>query len=58
MTPADEIRAVLTRAALAESRRQAAERAGDDRARDAALDELRQLWRRHGELEGAACATD
>ena len=54
MTPADEIRAVLTRAAQAEARRQSAERKGDERTADAARDELRELWRRHSELEGMA----
>jgi len=54
MTAAEELRAVLTRAAQAESRRQEAERSGDQRARDAALDELRELWRRHADLESAA----
>ncbi len=44
----------VTRAAQAESRRQEAERSGDQRARDAALDELRELWRRHADLESAA----
>lgn len=55
MTPADEIRAVLTRAAQAEARRQAAERKGDERTADAALDELRELWRRYGQLECTEC---
>ena len=45
-TTGNEIRAVLTRAALAESRRQDAERRGDQRTRDAALNELRRLWAR------------
>jgi len=51
---ATEMRALLTRAADLEARRQAAQRRGDEPAERMAEDELRALWRRYTELE-AAC---
>jgi hypothetical protein len=51
-----ELRALLTRAAVLEARRQAALGRGDTCAEQAAERELAEIWRRHSELEGlAAC---
>jgi hypothetical protein len=47
-------RALLTKAAEAEARRQAARQRGDAEAERQAEDELRQLWREHAELERVA----
>jgi hypothetical protein len=46
-----ELQALLVRAAQAEAARQSAVARGDIPARDACERELRDLWRRHGELE-------
>lgn len=50
----NELAALLVRAAVAEERRQAAKACGDAQAAAALEDELRALWRRHGELERVA----
>jgi hypothetical protein len=46
-----KLRATLTMAACVEARRQAARERGDELAERAADDELRRLWRLHGEIE-------
>lgn len=51
---AAELRAILTRAADAEARRQAARDRGDGPAEAALEEELRRLWRRHAEIERPA----
>jgi hypothetical protein len=47
----DEIRTLLIRAAEQEARRLAAKERGDTDAELRALLELRELWKRYGELE-------
>ncbi len=49
----EEAYALLTRAATLEAQRQSAVRDGDERKRDAIMDELRALWRRYSELTNA-----
>lgn len=57
MSEADsELRAILTRAAAIEAERQAAKERCDTSALAAAEHELRQLWRRHTELERECAA--
>lgn len=46
-----ELRALLTRAAIVESERQRARERRDTTAEAAAEGELRDLWRRHSEIE-------
>lgn len=46
--------ALLTRAADLEARRQSALKKGDDAVVVAIENELRELWRRHADLERAA----
>lgn len=46
--------ALLVRAAEQEARRQAARQRGDTDAERAAENELRELWKAHADLEGAA----
>jgi hypothetical protein len=46
-----ELRALCTRAADAEARRQAARDRGDHHAEAALEEELRRLWRRHAAVE-------
>ena len=48
-----EMRAILTRAATCEAERQAAQERRDSPAELAAERELRDLWKRYGELERA-----
>ena len=47
----NEVRALLTRAAVVEAERQAARERGDGAAVTACERELAALWRRHSELE-------
>jgi hypothetical protein len=48
-----EMRALLTRAAIVESQRQAARDRREWHAETQAERELRELWKRHAELEAA-----
>jgi hypothetical protein len=52
-----ELRALCTRAAEAEARRQAARDRGDHHAEAALEEELRRLWRRHAEIENSGSGT-
>jgi hypothetical protein len=52
-----ELRALCTRAADAEARRQAARDRGDHHAEATLEEELRRLWRRHAEVEMSGSST-